>query len=243
MYMIILCVFLHSMALAAHHVSRTTDPGVVPFIQIQPGKTKSRYVCEKTKSLKPIGSHYCSRVKRIVLRMDHFCPWTNNTVGIYTQKSYILFVAYTFMSCVLAVVSISSRFLSCRRSRLRRVFNANNQARYEFKPWCRNVSSADLISCVLALVLVLIFAMFTACMLWDQFRALYDNTPYIDRLQGRRGRKQLLTTTLRLVLGESFTWRWFLPLSPTLELRHRFASFVKDSKECSLSSIINIKSE
>ena len=118
-----LALFLHLMAMVSHHVSRTTDPGVVPFKSVQLGKTKERYICEKTKGLKPTGSHFCSRVGRVVLRMDHFCPWTNNTVGIYTQKSYILFVTYTFMSCVLAVVSISSRFLSCRRSRLRRVLD------------------------------------------------------------------------------------------------------------------------
>ena len=239
-YTITLALFLHSMAMVSHHVSRTTDPGVVPFKSVQRGKTKKRYICEKTKGLKPTGSHFCSRVGRVVLRMDHFCPWTNNTVGIYTQKSYILFVTYTFMSCVLAVVSISSRFLSCRRSRLRRVLDASNRARYEFKPWCRKVSNIDLICCVLSLVLVLIFAIFTACMLWDQFRALYDNTPYIDRLQGRRGRKQPIRTTLRLVFGETFTWRWFVPLAPTLELRRHFAGIVKDSEECSLSSMIKL---
>lgn len=31
---------------------------------------------------------------RCIVRMDHYCPWTNNAIGAGNQKMFILFIIY-----------------------------------------------------------------------------------------------------------------------------------------------------
>jgi hypothetical protein len=42
---------------------------------------------------------------------------------------------------------------------------------------------------ILNLVEALIFGLFTAIMMWDQLSAIFENTTYIDSLQGKKGQK------------------------------------------------------
>ena len=48
---------------------------------------------------RPPRSHYCSVTQRVVLNMDHFCPWVVNTVGYYNRKFFVLFLLYTLLTC------------------------------------------------------------------------------------------------------------------------------------------------
>ena len=53
------------------------------------------------KMWKPPRSHNDRVTQRLVLNMDHFCPWVMNTVGFYNRKFFILFLMYTWMALVL----------------------------------------------------------------------------------------------------------------------------------------------
>jgi palmitoyltransferase len=34
--------------------------------------------------------------------MDHYCVWLANSVGLFNYKAFLLFLAYTFLACLLA---------------------------------------------------------------------------------------------------------------------------------------------
>lgn len=53
---------------------------------------------------KPPRSHYDSVSGKLVLNLDHFCPWVANTVGFYNRKFFILFLTYTWLTCTYCFV-------------------------------------------------------------------------------------------------------------------------------------------
>jgi palmitoyltransferase len=40
--------------------------------------------------------------------MDHYCPWTNNTIGLKNQKHFLLFLAYTFSASMYLFILVAS---------------------------------------------------------------------------------------------------------------------------------------
>nr|CCA19812.1 palmitoyltransferase putative [Albugo laibachii Nc14] len=56
--------------------------------------------CERCDQMKVYGMHHCSRCGVCIYLMDHHCPWTANCIGWKNKKFFILFLAYTSMSCM-----------------------------------------------------------------------------------------------------------------------------------------------
>lgn len=48
---------------------------------------------------KPPRSHHCSISRRCVLKMDHYCVWVGNTVGLLNYKHFVLFLGWAFLGC------------------------------------------------------------------------------------------------------------------------------------------------
>ena len=57
--------------------------------------------CKKCNAWKPPRSHHCSMSRRCVLKMDHFCVWVSNTVGLLNYKQFVLFLVWAFLGCVI----------------------------------------------------------------------------------------------------------------------------------------------
>jgi palmitoyltransferase len=82
------------------------DPGTAPQQWVEEHEEdESLQRCRKSNLPKPPRAHYCSVTRRLVLNMDHFCPWVVNTVGFYNRKFFVLFLLYT---CVTIAVFIGS---------------------------------------------------------------------------------------------------------------------------------------
>jgi palmitoyltransferase len=120
-------------------------------------------------SFKPPRAHHCSICDRCVVKMDHHCPWVNNCVGLGNHKFFILFISYTFLSCVYSLCLVSYRFFTC--------FNVVRG------PSCLN-ESGDTLSILLLCVEGALFGLFTSCMMLDQWTVVTTNTTQIDRLKG-----------------------------------------------------------
>eukprot|EP01060_Flectonema_neradi_P039019 TRINITY_DN8412_c0_g1_i4.p1 TRINITY_DN8412_c0_g1~~TRINITY_DN8412_c0_g1_i4.p1 ORF type:complete len:307 (+),score=23.08 TRINITY_DN8412_c0_g1_i4:53-922(+) len=83
------------------------DAGTPPdWWQVEAAQNPNSPVCQKSGLFKPPRSHYDSITKRLVLNMDHFCPWVANTVGFYNRKYFVLFLIYAALTCTFAAVTI-----------------------------------------------------------------------------------------------------------------------------------------
>ncbi|KAJ9469734.1 putative protein S-acyltransferase 13 [Diplonema papillatum] len=85
-----------------------TDPGTVPpwwHEAVSTTAPSSYPMCRKSKLFKPPRSHFDSSTKRLVLNMDHYCPWVANTVGYFNRKYFMQFIFYTSLTCLWFTIS------------------------------------------------------------------------------------------------------------------------------------------
>src|ERR1700682_5511830 len=64
--------------------------------------------------------------------------------------------------------------------------------------------------------------LFILIMMFDQLAAIFENTPGIDSLQGKKGVQRGKMHSLIEVFGERLSWRWFIPFDVTSELKQQF---------------------
>ncbi|CAE7545200.1 PFA3 [Symbiodinium sp. CCMP2592] len=60
--------------------------------------------CTKCGHWKPPRSHHCSMSKRCILRMDHYCPFTGNCIGLRNHGHFILFYVFSFVGLSYSLV-------------------------------------------------------------------------------------------------------------------------------------------
>jgi len=167
----------------------------------QPGKLTTN---KKSSEIRPERAHFCSTTRRDILRMDHFCPWTGNTVGFGNHKHFLLLGFYGSIAGIVAFLTSLPDLLGCTTG-----YAANAYI------W-QNVSMADR-SCFIAygvlafLVMLLLTGLITshfplACRNMTTIEELYTNMPNpYDQQHWLRNLEQIFGV---------FGWDWFLPVKP-----------------------------
>ncbi|KXZ50012.1 hypothetical protein GPECTOR_18g166 [Gonium pectorale] len=75
--------------------------------------------CKRCQAWKPERAHHCSVTGRCVLRMDHWCIWVVNCVGLLNYKSFLLFIFYAALGCSLALLLLLKSVIDFFNNRLR----------------------------------------------------------------------------------------------------------------------------
>jgi len=177
---------------------------------------------------KPARSHHDSVTGRCIVKMDHFCPWVCNAVGIMNHKFFILFILYTFLTAIVSLALLFIRVIRCgfyitkaesgHDNSTQQYTNDDSLDHHNYKYLgCDNISSPMVGG--LAIVTVLFF-FFTCCMLLEQGEAVDTNMSKIARMKTRAGLAENgeyapVATEFNEVFGGEYptmSWHWFLPL-------------------------------
>mmetsp|Transcript_5136 Transcript_5136/g.9759 ORF Transcript_5136/g.9759 Transcript_5136/m.9759 type:complete len:395 (-) Transcript_5136:104-1288(-) len=150
--------------------STTAGGNLISNSGMSSSNNRPKRICRRCKSFKPDRAHHCSICNRCILKMDHHCPWVNNCVGIGNHKFFLLFVFYTFCTCVYAMSLVVARFVNCLGS-------------IEKHEPCLD-EPTHLLGLIGLMVESLLFGMFTCCMVIDQWDVVMSNVTHIDRLKG-----------------------------------------------------------
>mmetsp|Transcript_8371 Transcript_8371/g.12146 ORF Transcript_8371/g.12146 Transcript_8371/m.12146 type:complete len:360 (+) Transcript_8371:36-1115(+) len=210
------------LACAAHFKAMTTNPGAVPpdaapleLLEksttdeegqelINSQKQKGRRLCRRCKAFKPQRAHHCSICRRCIIKMDHHCPWVNNCVGIGNHKHFLLFIFYTFLSCMYSMTLVVSRFVTCMQRGHPRTHHCFDH-------------STDLLYVLGLVVESLLFGLFTSCMMFDQWDVVVSNVTHIDKLKGDAGGDRVagIIEVFGMLRGTSTAPRldWFSPFA------------------------------
>eukprot|EP00946_MAST-07B_sp_MAST-7B-sp1_P004525 g4525.t1 len=229
------------MAVVSHTRCQFTAPGCVPNNLRPPPPPEleseedqkyyemlqTRLTHHRTRGIKPPTSHYCHEVECVVIKMDHYCPWVNNVVALFTQKYFLLFIFYTCLTCIFCGITLGTRFATCYRGGPNRKYQ-NWDKSSQLPAHCQPTTTDTVVS-VLNAVEAVIFGIFTIAMGCDQADAVAENTNYIDRLQKKRGKQQTYMKSLEDIFGEKFSWRWLVPFAPTRKLRRDFQRYCKET--------------
>ncbi len=67
--------------------------------------------CRKCNVPRPERSHHCNISGCCILRMDHFCPWINNCVGLGNYKFFLQLLIYGTLSSLIGIFSTVPEFV------------------------------------------------------------------------------------------------------------------------------------
>lgn len=165
----------------------------------QPGKVTTN---KRSNEIRPERSHFCSTTRKDVLRMDHFCPWTGNTVGQGNHKHFLLLGFYGATAGAMAFFTALPDLIGCTTG-----YSENAYV------WA-NVSVVDralfiTFGVLAVLVMLLLTGLVTshfplACRNMTTIEELYTNMPNpYDQQNWFRNLEQ--------VFG-AFGWDWFFPI-------------------------------
>ncbi|XP_065846300.1 palmitoyltransferase ZDHHC7-like [Oscarella lobularis] len=209
------------LSLTSHIRASISDPGEVPIsgtkldfsdLLVGSGHDSSEKgkedrddgwtLCNKCESYRPPRAHHCRICRRCIRRMDHHCPWINNCVGELNQKFFILFLIYTGLACVYALILTIVAMV--------KGFGSNR------------VQPAAIICSVFLIMESIIFLLFVSFIGCDQFQGIFEDMTQVEWIQKKspmRHRKSRMA-----LLGEVFGRGhcrcrylcWILPTSPNL---------------------------
>ena len=142
-------------------------------------------LCQTCKIYKPARSHHCSVCNVCIHRMDHHCVWVNNCVGALNQKYFILFLFYTALSSVVAlIIAFSTLFMA-------------------YGVRVKHVDIIGIVLMALACFESVLFFFFTGDFLFEQLESVKDNQTCVESYQLKRGVTESVDKNFLNVFGNN----------------------------------------
>ena len=217
----ILFYFSEIMALICHILTMTTDPGTLDYDIVSQLEPKEKTFCKKCLKDRPLRAHHCSLCNRCFLKMDHHCPWVFNCVGFRNQKIFFLFVSYTALGSLIALIIFIGFFFSNsfkeihNISKNRKLDFAQNNLRI-FGDNFRKYGDFLMIICVTVLTFVTFLSVVS--LFCSQTFLISSNITNIefDTFRGKENNNPFYTKTHKLFMFKSVMgfdiWKWFFPI-------------------------------
>ena len=82
------------------------------WMELEPGEWG---FCKHSRLPKPPRSHYCHVSHRVVMNMDHYCPWMFNTVGYLNYRYFVMFIFNTWLGVTFVALECLGPFLNIMR--------------------------------------------------------------------------------------------------------------------------------
>lgn len=105
-----------AMVWISYIIAIIVPPGSPPKNYTPPENGMKMY-CLKCKAYKPERTHHSKALGVCVLKMDHHCPWTNNTVGHRNMPHFMRFLAWVDMTVGYLFIRLCIRVLQLWRDR------------------------------------------------------------------------------------------------------------------------------
>lgn len=161
---------------------------------------KLRY-CMTCHLFKPDRSHHCAISNRWILGMDHYCIWSNTSIGYFNRKYFILVVFYSIPLCMLVAAILYPQA---------RVYIDTMYYKYTYE-WESCLVVAEFVFFVLLSFALLLFLRSHISNILQNKTMVERSYPEIYEPKFDLGAKK----NWRAVFGKK---NWFLPLKPKLEI-------------------------
>ncbi|GMI20697.1 hypothetical protein TrCOL_g7703 [Triparma columacea] len=214
-FWIIVTTVLGSLAVSSHLRCMLTNPGTVPSnalplppslrskcshltnhlppsARLEATRTLHARQCGKCSRFKPPRAHHSSVSGRCITKLDHFCPWVNNEVGVFNHKYFVLFVSYTALQCIAVFIVCVRAYVACGVKV--KLTNADGTPYVPGGPsddggtWSPPAYCVERVGTGAHVVTgcSVLFAIFTTCMAIDQIEGVTKGRNKIQRMQEDR---------------------------------------------------------
>ena len=124
----------------------------------------------------------------------------NNCIGYFNQKYFVLFLAYGELACAYSVILLIIRATYCKFAYREDLCDAPSEE-----------NSVDILIGLISFMLLILFALFMAIMIHDQFKCIANNTSAVDIAKNEIVVQRPKMVNFSEVFGGKIGVRWFFP--------------------------------
>lgn len=235
----IMVVITHTLSMTTN--PGDVDPAKAPKLsseeieEYESGKRKYEFFqlyCRKCRMPRPERAHHCSSCNKCVLKMDHHCPWVSNCVGLRNQKFFYLFLITAVIGDLIAALCLGVELFNveikrnpeCENGRYLMEFFTSYSFLSFLIPYPSVLTFLSVfchirrpIYIIYGGVLALAMVLAIGILLGYQTILITKNKTSIEDSKMKKGQNtpyyyKHWYNNMRVVLGFSSAWKWFLPI-------------------------------